>query len=67
MWTNLINKEIKEIHCIPTNDSKEHIEGDCWCKPRLTQENGWNIWIHNAQDKREYFEPGTEKITKVIN
>lgn len=42
------------IQVIPNNDLIEHINGyNCHCKPTIIIENGEDICVHNAIDKRE--------------
>lgn len=52
-----------DIHVLPTNDLRQHIEvRDCWCDPQIQDENGEPQWcgepialivIHNALDGRQ--------------
>lgn len=41
----------------PTKDLKEHVEDStCPCHPRVINENGEMIIIHNSYDGREFVE-----------
>ncbi len=45
------------IHIIPINDWEEHEErSTCKCQPKILQENGEIIIIHNSFDGREAVE-----------
>lgn len=45
------------INIIPINDIKEHIEYPCCdCDPKIIEENGEEIIIHNSYDRREVIE-----------
>lgn len=47
------------FHCIPVNDTREHIiddEGTCWCQPEFDTE--YEMFIHNSADGREEYEEG---------
>lgn len=47
-----------EIHVIPLNDWREHIESkQCWCKPKEVD----GVIVHNAMDQREKYETGELK------
>lgn len=56
-----INERGVAIHNVPMNDDRPHIckGGTCWCEP-LVGENGM-VFIHNALDKREWYEKGILK------
>ncbi len=47
----------------PEADLREHVtEGtDCWCSPRVEDNGGEQIIIHNSADQREKFETGERK------
>lgn len=50
-----------EIHVIPLNDWREHIESkQCWCKPKEVD----GVIVHNVMDQRQKYETGELKITK---
>lgn len=62
----VINTDI-EVHVIPNDDSKKHLESEkCWCKPRIEFYDK-NLVVHNSTDKREYFEDDTKKTAEIIN
>lgn len=42
------------LHVVPINDLREHEPSDCWCHPRVEQENGVDIAVHNSMDRREF-------------
>lgn len=45
------------IHVLPINDLEEHEElSTCKCSPKLIEENGELILIHNSFDRREVIE-----------
>ena len=45
------------IHIIPIDDLEEHEElSTCKCNPRLIEENGEFLFVHNSFDKREVIE-----------
>ena len=51
------------INIIPTNDLKEHEESTtCQCKPKIIENNGEIIVVHNSYDGREYVERLTSNI-----
>ena len=54
----------KVLHVYPLDDLKEHcVDGDgvCDCNPRIIEQNGTTIVVHNAWDGREYFEENPSK------
>lgn len=56
------------IHTIPIDDKNEHVEeSTCHCHPRIIEENGELICIHQAFDARELIEEGLQPFapTKV--
>lgn len=60
-WTITVDEDTYEsgdIHCLPNNDLKPHIEEIyCACEPRITDETAWGRVIsHNAYDEREIIE-----------
>lgn len=49
------------IHVLPVNDEREHQElTTCHCNPRVIEENGELIVIHNSFDGREAVEWANE-------
>jgi len=45
------------LHILPINDLEEHEElSTCKCNPKLIEENGELILVHNSFDKREVIE-----------
>ena len=46
------------IHVYPINDIEEHNITSCWCVPKIIEENGELIIIHNAFDGRILKENG---------
>jgi hypothetical protein len=45
------------IHILPINDLEKHEElSTCKCNPKLIEENGELILVHNSFDKREIIE-----------
>lgn len=49
---------LNEIHTMPVNDLREHVESaDCWCRPKQDEEEP-QLWIHNSMDRREEYEEG---------
>jgi len=50
---------------IPRNDLKQHSEDStCNCEPRIIEESGELIIIHNSYDGREAVEMANEIINK---
>lgn len=50
--------EYADIHIIPLNDFKEHIQSkDCWCHPKALEHDD-KVIVHNAMDQREKYERG---------
>lgn len=48
---------IRSVHVIPVNDLKEHIEHrHCECSPKIIQEIGSDVVVHNSYDGREFME-----------
>lgn len=47
-----------QIHVLPLNDLKSHVEAGeyCHCKPRIQWEVNGAVVVHNAYDGREFFE-----------
>lgn len=43
----------EDMHVIPVDDLKEHLEKDCWCIPAVEYEGDVPIYIHNSLDGRE--------------
>lgn len=51
-------------HVYPLNDLREHETGEgpgCWCRPRIEEELGADVVIHNSMDLREAYETGERK------
>jgi hypothetical protein len=49
------------IHVTPTNDRQEHFEeSTCNCFPRIVEQDGEMICIHQAFDARELVEEGLQ-------
>ena len=48
---------------VPVNDLRDHEEGTgrCWCRPRVEEEDGATIVVHNSMDGRELYEDGRRK------
>jgi tRNA1(Val) A37 N6-methylase TrmN6 len=45
------------LNIVPINDLEEHEESStCKCNPKLIEENGELILVHNSFDKREFIE-----------
>jgi hypothetical protein len=45
------------LHILPINDIEEHEElSTCKCNPKLIEEKGELILVHNSFDKREVIE-----------
>lgn len=52
------------LHVIPLNDKEEHFEeSTCHCFPRITEQDGEMICIHQAFDARELLEEGLQPFT----
>jgi len=51
-----------DIHCVPINDTKEHIAEHCECCPVRDPELPM-LWVHNSFDGREAFEEGRRKLS----
>jgi len=50
-------------HILPINDSEEHEElSTCKCQPKLIEESGELILVHNSFDGREII----EQFNKII-
>jgi hypothetical protein len=50
------------LNIVPINDLEEHEESStCKCNPKLIEENGELILVHNSFDKREFIERLFEK------
>lgn len=50
--------EYADIHIIPLNDFKEHIQSkNCWCNPKSLEYDD-QVIVHNAMDQREKYERG---------
>ena len=51
------------INIIPLNDTEQHIESeDCWCQPKLQQEDKALLIIHDAADGRIIAEKFIEEL-----
>lgn len=51
------------VNIIPFGDIVKHIEdGSCHCKPKIINEYGDDIIIHNSYDGREIIEDFVEDI-----
>lgn len=51
------------INVIPINDIEEHVEDTtCWCCPKIEEQCGELIVIHNAFDGRTINEQKLDKI-----
>jgi hypothetical protein len=51
------------VHVLPVNDLREHVEGTlCWCRPRVEEEDGGTVVIHNSMDGRELIERGERSV-----
>lgn len=49
-------------HVLPINDLRDHVEAeDCWCEPRIEEDDGGTVVIHNSMDGRELVETGERK------
>jgi hypothetical protein len=47
-----------DVHVLPVDDTRPHDEvRQCWCRPRVDEEGGHPVIVHNSADGREYFEP----------
>jgi len=46
------------IHVVPIDDLREHDEmgTTCWCAPRVYEEDGNTLVVHNSMDGRELIE-----------
>ena len=47
------------VHVVPINDVRAHDESDgatCWCAPRVLEEAGGHVIVHNSADGRERWE-----------
>lgn len=53
----------RDVHVLPLNDTVAHTElRQCWCQPRVDDENGTALVVHHSADCREYFELGAEAV-----
>lgn len=54
-----------QVH--PAGDTREHVlcpDGGCWCEPDLDfDDDGEEMWVHNAQDQREKYETGERRVS----
>lgn len=61
---NNCSHEWENIHVTPNNDTKIHsLTHTCHCEPRIEQEGGNMIIIHNSFDGRE----GVEQVNEILN
>lgn len=52
------------LHVLPVNDLEEHIDSSiCKCEPKVLNENGNLIIVHNSYDGRE----GLEWVEELLN
>lgn len=56
-----IRKVIGKFHVYPVNDLKDHECANCWCNPKIDDEN-LNLLVHNSMDGREACETGERKL-----
>lgn len=50
-----------QYDCKPIQDTGEHIDGNmCKCSPKMIEESGNIIWVHNSFDGRESLEEAKE-------
>lgn len=51
------------VHVYPVDDLRAHDTSgrDCWCRPRVEDEGGHQIVVHNSMDGRERYETGERK------
>tara|TARA_R100000781_G_scaffold113591_1_gene82386 strand:- start:665 stop:865 length:201 start_codon:yes stop_codon:yes gene_type:complete len=62
-WLTLKDDDMRNINVLPLDDTIEHLEFEgCECRPRVEEENGWMLIIHNSQDGREAVEHANEII-----
>jgi hypothetical protein len=59
-WAISLPDERGNIHIVPVNDLKEHLDDECDCHPRQDNEHP-ELWIHNSFDGREVFERDERK------
>lgn len=53
------------IHILPVSDLKEHEESStCGCNPKIIEESGELICVHNSYDGREGLELANEILNK---
>jgi hypothetical protein len=63
-WRRVDEKLAGDVHVLPINDTREHVESpQCWCRPKVqkieTVVGGWgHVITHNSKDGRELLEPG---------
>jgi len=58
-WMTFWIEEIEptEFNVIPMDDLRKHeLSGDCECNPKIVEESGQLIIVHNSYDKREIVE-----------
>ena len=52
-------------HVSPIDDLREHVtsgaKGQCWCHPRVEEEDSGYVVIHNSMDGREQYEAGERR------
>jgi hypothetical protein len=48
------------VHVYPLDDLREHVTSgpNCWCRPRIDEEENGAVVIHNSMDRREEYEEG---------
>ncbi len=60
-WRNVMRRDadgkLVSVHTLPIGDLCRHTQSElCWCAPKLDNENGCEMWIHNSSDGRELVE-----------
>ena len=62
--------EGETVYVLPINDLREHqenAEGECWCNPRIEQEEDGRVVVHNPADGREILEGIDLKVKDIPN
>lgn len=57
-WDVVRYRDTPDVHVLPVADTREHDElRQCWCRPRIDEQSGHAVVVHNSADGRELFEP----------
>lgn len=57
-WHVIKYRGLRRIAVVPIRDLRRHrkLSARCWCAPRVENESGWRLIVHNALDGRELVE-----------